>query len=91
MMIADGVSGCLANESNEVSLSLIARHSKKSSNGDFSPVAELELAYGDGMCMAFHGWREGDFGENPPALVPARKRKAKAPSKTRTRKKRARS
>lgn len=78
MMIADGVTGCLANASDEVSLSLVVRHSRKSPDGDFSPVAELELAYGDGMCSGIHGWREGDFGEHPPALLRARKPKAKA-------------
>ena len=89
MMVADGVSGCLANDSDEVSLSLIVRHSRKSARGEFKPVAELELAYGDGMCMAVHGWRAGDFGANPPALIRARKPKAKAHSKPRARKKRA--
>ena len=30
-------------------------------------VAELELSDGDGMCMGYHGWLEGDFGEDPVA------------------------
>ena len=23
------------------------------------------MRHGDGMCMGYHGWREGDFGEHP--------------------------
>jgi hypothetical protein len=81
MMIADGVTGCLANDSDEVSLSLVVRHSRKSSSGDFTPVSELELAYGDGMCAGVHGWHKGDFGDDPPAVSRARKAKPGTASK----------
>jgi hypothetical protein len=81
MMIADGVTGCLTNDSDEVSLSMVVRHSRKSSSGDFTPVAELELAYGDGMCAGVHGWLKGDFGEDPPTAIRSGKSKSKALSK----------
>lgn len=29
-------------------------------------VTEINLADGDGMCMGFHGWKEGVFGVCPP-------------------------
>jgi hypothetical protein len=28
-------------------------------------ISDCDLADGDGMCMGFHGWRDGDFGQNP--------------------------
>ena len=31
-------------------------------------VAAIDLREGDGMCMGYHGWREGDFGKHPVAV-----------------------
>jgi hypothetical protein len=28
-------------------------------------IAAVNLADGDGICMGYHGWCEGDFGEDP--------------------------
>jgi hypothetical protein len=67
MMIVDGVSGQLANDLDEVSIAMLVRHSSKS--GDSALLEELDLRDGDGMCMGIHGWREGDFGEHPPAVT----------------------
>jgi hypothetical protein len=36
-------------------------------------IASLPLRDGDGMCMGFHMWCEGDFGRDP-VLAPGRKR-----------------
>ena len=31
-------------------------------------VSEVNLRTGDGMCMGYHGWLEGDFGKHPVAV-----------------------
>lgn len=65
MMVIDGVSGTLANDSQHVELSVkagLANHEPP------NVLAVLDLRDGDGMCMGYHGWLEGDFGENPVAL-----------------------
>jgi len=31
----------------------------------------LDLARGDGFCMGYHGWLEGDFGKDPVAVAKA--------------------
>ena len=56
MMILDGVTGHLAN----VRLQTKVRLESKSDE----PIASIDLFHGDGMCMGFHMWREGDFGED---------------------------
>lgn len=38
---------------------------RKEQNGDSAVIDELDLANGDGMCLGYHGWREGDFGADP--------------------------
>ena len=65
MMVAEGVSGGLANDLHRVALSLSVRLEEKG-----KVVERLDLADGDGVCMAFHGWKEGDFGGTP-VLAPA--------------------
>ena len=63
MMLLDGVAGTLANESEQVELRVqIVRSSVES--GDV--LESLDTQDGDGMCMGYHGWLEGDFGEHPP-------------------------
>jgi hypothetical protein len=60
MMVADGVSGGLANETHRVGLSVTVRLEEKG-----KVVERLDLADGAGVCMAFHGWKDGDFGSTP--------------------------
>ena len=64
MMVIDGVTGALKNDTQSVSLSVIARLVNHEPEGI---AAELDLRDGDGMCMGYHGWLEGDYGENPVA------------------------
>jgi hypothetical protein len=64
MMIIDGVSGSLENETHRVNLSVSVQLTELDT-GD--AVTEINLADGDGMCMGFHGWKEDDFGSHPPA------------------------
>ena len=65
MMVIDGVSGRLGNPARHVELSVQARLVERDPSG---VVAALDLREGDGMCMGYHGWLEGDFGDNPVAL-----------------------
>lgn len=70
-MIADGVPGPLGNESVGVELRLTARLVHAGTFGDDDGVIEsLDLFHGDGMCMGYHGWLDGDFGDTPPADGP---------------------
>ena len=64
MMVIDGVSGVLRNDTQSVELSVIAR---LLDSKDRKVQAEIDLQEGDGMCMGYHGWLEGDFGEDPVA------------------------
>ncbi len=72
MMVADGVSGRLANPTHsvELKLSVVVREGEK-------VVEELNLADGDGMCMGFHGWVDDDFGAVP-VVRPRKAKKASA-------------
>jgi hypothetical protein len=65
LMVIDGVSGTLANESQHVELSVQVQLVNDESDGD---VIALDLREGDGMCMGYHRWIEGNFGANPVAL-----------------------
>ncbi len=61
MMVVDGVTGVLENQTHAVRLDLSAHLT-----ADGLPVKTLALGEeGDGMCMGYHGWREGDFGTDP--------------------------
>jgi hypothetical protein len=61
MMVLDGVTGALEGNSNAVRLAVAAQL-----NAGGEPIQSLDLMVeGDGMCMGFHGWREGDFGNQP--------------------------
>lgn len=82
MMIVDGVSGRLSSASSEVHLAMLVRLVRERANGDSEVVEEVDLAYGDGMCMGMAGWVEGDFGAHPPARRQAAKRAAKPRKKT---------
>ena len=63
MMIIDGVSGSIQNEKHRVNLSVSVQLTDLDTD---ESLTELNLADGDGMCMGFHGWKEDDFGSNPP-------------------------
>jgi hypothetical protein len=65
MMVIDGVSGRLKNDAQSVALSVTARLVNHEPEGI---AAELELQDGDGMCMGYHGWLEGDYGKDPVAF-----------------------
>jgi len=59
MMIMDGVVGVLENDEYKVSFEsniLLER------NGEV--IQKINTFHGDGMCMGFHDWRDGDFGED---------------------------
>jgi len=62
MMVLDGVTGALANETQRVELAVQARLVNRSPE---KIVVELDLKDGDGMCMGYHGWLEGNYGEDP--------------------------
>jgi hypothetical protein len=58
MMLIDGVSGGLGGSDQQLNLRFGFELNKKEST-----VAEVDLRNSDGMCMGFHMWCDGDFGE----------------------------
>lgn len=60
MMLIDGVSDGIRGGGRSVQLDFGVRlmRGKKLE-------LQLDLRNGDGMCMGFHGWKEGDYGEHP--------------------------
>ena len=62
MGVADGVTGALANETHRVRVSVSVRLEEKETG---AVVERLDLFDGDGVCMAVHGWMDGDFGTSP--------------------------
>lgn len=58
MMMMDGVTGSLSNEQYSVTIKHVIQLNQ---NGE--TVQEINTLDGDGMCMGFHGWLEGDYGE----------------------------
>jgi len=74
MMQIDGVASGLSGYGHELSLSFGVELRK----GD-AVVDKLDLFDGDGMCMGYHSWMDGDFGTDP--VVSTMKKKG-----TRTRK-----
>ena len=69
MMVLDGVTGILTNGQHAVMLSFAAKLVDATAPLDDDMLVELDLAKADGMCMAYHMWREGDFGVDP-VVVP---------------------
>lgn len=43
----------------------LKRWSGSNKDAEWEAIRELDLFEGDGMCVGYHGWMEGDFGENP--------------------------
>ena len=68
MMVIDGVSGALSNEAHKVYVDFIVRLAARSCTDSAQVLSEVDLRYGDGMCMGYHGWLKGDFGEEPVAV-----------------------
>jgi hypothetical protein len=68
MMVIEGVSGGLSNASHTVYIDFIARLASRSAAGNGDVQSEINLRQGDGMCMGYHGWLEGDFGKHPVAI-----------------------
>ncbi|PQO45394.1 hypothetical protein [Blastopirellula marina] len=63
MMLIDGINVPLRNDRQEITLSVTAKLTDRESE---QTISELDLFDGDGMCMGYHFWMEGDFGEYPP-------------------------
>jgi hypothetical protein len=63
-MLADGMTGAISGSGHTVRVSVsVSLHAEDDEEGE--PIASLNLADGDGACMGFHGWTEGDFGSTP--------------------------
>ena len=63
LQILDGVTMPIGTDQVGVEFVLQARLRNRS---DASVVSEVELGPdGEGLCMGYHGWREGDFGGVP--------------------------
>jgi hypothetical protein len=75
MMQIDGVSGGLRGAGHELDLSFGVQLVKGQ-----SPVGVMDLREGDGMCMGYHAWIEGNFGKDP-VLAGSRTRKARRPKR----------
>lgn len=65
MMVIDGVTGALRNDQLAVALKVAVQLLERGPSSDETVVTEVDLAHGDGMCMGYHGWLEGDFGKDP--------------------------
>jgi hypothetical protein len=61
MQVIDGVTGGLNNSSHQVYIDFVVRLAPANNDGVLSAV---DLRQGDGMCMGYHGWLEGDFGSH---------------------------
>ena len=58
MMVLDGVSGALRDGTRTLHLETTIRLTENE-----EVIAELPISEGDGMCMGYHSWLEGDFGD----------------------------
>jgi len=61
MMVIDGVSGAITNDTHTVELSVAVKLLDRETEG---VIAEIDLSDGDGMCMGYHDWIDGNFGED---------------------------
>ena len=68
MMVIDGVSGGISNASHTVYIDFIVRLATRGDSEKGGVLSEVDLRHGDGMCMGYHGWLEGDFGKDPVAV-----------------------
>jgi hypothetical protein len=60
MMVIDGVTGTLRSETESVNVRMHVEHRRYG-----EVVQDLDLFSGDGMCMGYHFWLDGDFGAIP--------------------------
>ena len=65
MQVIDGVTGGLSNASHIVYIEFIVRLAARGESGKDRVLSEVDLRNGDGMCMGYAGWLEGDFGKHP--------------------------
>lgn len=65
MMVLDGVSGVIRSRGLEVNLQVVAQLVRRAPSTQKEVVAAVDLFHGDGMCLGYHGWLAGDFGEDP--------------------------
>ena len=79
MMVIDGVSGGLSNANHSVYIDFVARLAKRKNSSDDALLSEVNVREGDGMCMGYHGWLEGNFGKYPVAVPQLSKDDAKQP------------
>lgn len=68
MMVIDGVTGGISNANHNVYIDFIVRLAQRKNAIDEDLLSEVDLGKGDGMCMGYHGWLEGDYGEHPVAV-----------------------
>jgi hypothetical protein len=68
MMVIDGVSGGISNNHYNVFIDFVVRLQKRTEPKD-DGLSDVRLRLGDGMCVAYHGWLEGDFGKHQVAVV----------------------
>jgi hypothetical protein len=68
MAVIDGVTGGISNASRTVYIDFIVRLATRGDPASAEVLSEIDLRNGDGMCMGFHGWLEGDFGNDPVAV-----------------------
>ena len=64
-----GVSGGISNASHTVYIDFIVRLATRGDSQNGGVLSEVDLRNGDGMCMGYHGWLEGDFGKVPFAVA----------------------
>jgi hypothetical protein len=69
MMVIDGVTGGILNANHTVYIDFIVRLATRSDSIAGGVLSEVNLREGDGMCMGYHGWLEGDFGKDPVAVT----------------------
>lgn len=69
MMAIEGVTGGLSNATHTVYIDFIVRLASRSAAGNSDVLSEINLGKGDGMCMRYHGWLNGDFGEHAIAVL----------------------
>lgn len=64
MMMMDGVTGTLENDEY-----LVCLESKILLKKNEEIIQEINTLDSDGMCMGFHGWKEGNFGKDAIYIV----------------------
>jgi hypothetical protein len=68
MMVIDGVTGGISNARRAFYIDFIVRLATRADSEASEVLSEVDLGQGDGMCMGYHGWLEGDFGRIPIAV-----------------------